>query len=188
MKRNLINNTIEKYKHLALSFLIALSQVITPTINAADSSVGTLNISGNVPIVFSLTTRGVPGDLDLSPSVTVNDRLLGIIHFKYNVDIASIDMSSDTVSGSPETGGTAYSFGTAFKFKITACTTIDATYEALFAISNVAVQVEDPAATSGLTDGVEEDCDLTASWGGTTASLPLAGKYSMVVTFTMTSI
>lgn len=176
-------------KFLLVTGLITLSQILSPYAMAADTAEGTMNISGNVPVVFSLTTRGIPGDLDLTPNVVVNDRLIGIVHFKYNVDIASLTMASDTVSGTPENAGTPYDFaGAAFQFKFDACTTIEATYEALFAISNVPTNIEDPATTSGLTNGVEEDCNLTASWGGTNASLPLAGKYSMTITFTMTSI
>lgn len=177
------------FKHFVITLLAIFSQLITPIVMAADTATGTMTISGNVPTIFSLTTRGIPGDLDLSPGVSVNDRLMGIVHFKYNVDIASVNMSSDTTSGTPENAsGDAYSFGTAFQFKFLACTTVHATYKALFSISNVATAIEDPATTSSLTNGVEEDCDLTASWGGTAADLPLAGSYSMTVTFTMTSI
>ncbi len=172
-----------------LAMVAAIMQLVGPYAYAADSAQGTMNISGNVPVVFSLTTRGYPGDLDLSPNVSVVDRLIGIIHVKYNVDLATLNMASNTTSGSPENASNvAYDFDVAWGFKFLACTTVDATYEANFTISNVATDIKDSATTTSLTNGVEEDCKLTAKWGGTTSSLPLAGVYSMTITFTMTSI
>ena len=108
-----------------------------------DVAIGTLNISGNVPVIFSLSVRGLPGDLDLTPGVTVTDRLLGIVHFKYNVDIASLALTSNTASGVPEnSSNTAYPFaGVGFKFKFGACTSVVAAGKANFSI--VAAGVSD---------------------------------------------
>jgi hypothetical protein len=174
-----------------MAWLVTAIQVLAPKAMAADTATGQIQLSGNVPVIFSLTTRGIPGDLDLTPKVAVNDRLLGILHLKYNVNVAHLYMYSDTVSGTPENAGTAYSFGTAFKFKFLACSTVIAANEALFTIDNTTttVDIADPATAGALTTtGIEEDCSLTASWGGTNSFLPLAGKYSMNVTFTMISI
>lgn len=163
-----------------------LSSVVAPVIAiAADTAISTLNVSGNVPVVFSITTRGLPGDLDLTPGVDVNDRLLGLIHFKYNKDIANLNIKSDTTTGKPEDGGTAYSFGAGgFNLKFGTCASVGATWESNFTISNTDTDIKDGTA---LTAGVEEDCSLMASWDGTTSALPLAGKYSMVITLTMIS-
>ena len=57
---------------------------------SGDSAVASINLSGNVPEVFSVTARGLPGDLDLTPGVSVTDRLIGILHFKFNENAASI--------------------------------------------------------------------------------------------------
>lgn len=178
---------LQKLRRFMIGLAVSL-QVIGPLAMAADTSIGTLSLSGNVPVVFSLTVRGLPGDLDLTPGVVVNDRLLGILHFKYNVDIASLAITSSTASGTPENAVGAYAFGVAFKYKFLACATIVAANEALFTIAGAGAAMADPATTAGLTNGREEDCSLTASWGGTAASLPLAGKYSEVLTFTMVSI
>ena len=168
-----------------------LSQVFVPSAIAADTAVATLNISGDVPTIFSVSARGMPGDLDLSPSVSVSNRLLGILHFKYNVNVASLKIASSTTSGVPENGsGAAYGFGAAsFKvaFTATGCTSVDATYNTPFLMVPAGTDVKS-AGSAALTAGVEEDCSLTASWAGTTASLPLAGKYSVVITVTMVSI
>jgi hypothetical protein len=175
-----------------LTGLIFLSQLSGPMALAAvsDVAVGNLNISGNVPVIFSLTTRGIPGDLDLTPGSSVHSRLLGILHFKYNVDIATLVIKSSTASGGPELGGAgAHSvFGTAFQVLVGAgCATVKNTYNALFTLNNVAgTDIKDGTA---LTTGIEEDCDLSATWGGPAAgTLPLAGEYSMNITLTMTSI
>lgn len=163
-------------------------QMMGPFAFAADTAQGTMQISGNVPVVFSLTTRGIPGDLDLTPGVIVNDRLLGIFHLKYNVDMASLNIKSSTALGQPMNGATNYAFGTAMTYKVpAACTSVDATYNAAFSLTNVNLDIKS-ATASGLTTGLEEDCSLTASWGGDTSALPLAGKYSMTITFTMVSI
>lgn len=170
------------------AYLMALSQMLSPVAMAADTSIAVLNISGNVPTVFSVTARGLPGDLDLTPNVSVANRLLGILHFKYNADVASMTLASSTASGVPEKSGTAYGFGAAgFKVAVTAgCSSVDATYNTAFLLTNAGVDVKSAAAAT-LTAGVEEDCSLTATWAGTTSTLPLAGKYSMVINLTMIS-
>jgi hypothetical protein len=177
---------------IMIAMFAIMFQLVAPFAMAADTAQGTMNISGNVPVVFSLTTRGIPGDLDLTPNVIVNDRLLGIVHLKYNVNMAHLYMYSDTATGVPYNGGTAYAFGTAFKFKIPAagCTSVLGTYNALFTITSgaTATDIMAPLVAGALTTGLEEDCQITASWGGTAAVLPLAGKYAMTVTFTMISI
>lgn len=171
------------------SIVLVLAQMIPFTANAADTAIATLNISGNVPTVFSVTARGIPGDLDLTPSVSVSNRLLGLLHMKYNVDMASLTIKSSTANGVPANGGTDYGFGAGgFKVAVTAgCASVDATYNTAFTLTAAGTDIKS-AAAAALTAGVEEDCSLTASWDGTTSTLPLAGKYSMVITVTMVSI
>ena len=185
-------------KYLAAVVLAAL-QVFSPMAFAADTSVAVLNISGNVPVIFSVTARGYPGDLDLSGSSIVTDRLVGIFHFKYNVDLASLTFKSAETDGVPSSStaaGKGYSFGTAFSMKFGACTTILALYKASFIPTvgtptldvGAGFDIKDPATTVGLTAGREEDCNLTASWHGNASALPLAGKYTLALTLTMVSI
>lgn len=173
----------------ALSMLL----LVQPTM-AADTSKANLHMSGSVPTIFSVTVRGLPGDLDLTPGVIVNDRLMGIVHFKYNVDIASLLVTSDSATGTPMNGGTAYPAGTAFTYKFSTCQAVNATGEAAWSIAAstspdfVPIAAEQP---STLTYGIVEDCNLTASWGGqtlTTGQIPLAGKYTQILTITMVSI
>lgn len=178
-----------------VALFAAIIQVVTPTAMAADTSIATIQMSGNVPTVFSVTARGLAGDLDLTPGVIVNDRLLGILHFKYNVDIASILVTSDSATGTPMNGALAYPAGTAFTYKFSAgCSAIAALGEADFSIAGgtsadfVPIAADQP---STLGYGVIEDCELTASWGGqtlATGQIPLAGKYTQILTVTMVSI
>jgi hypothetical protein len=179
-------------RNLTITIFSILSQIFAPYAFAADTAVATLNISGDVPTIFSVSARGMPGDLDLSPSVSVNNRLLGIMHFRYNVNVSSIKIASSTASGVPENAtAVAYGFGGAgFKVAFTAagCSSVDATYNTPFPLVSGAGTDVKSAGSAALTAGVEEDCSLTASWAGTAATLPLAGKYSMVITLTMISI
>src|SRR5262249_46367156 len=123
--------------------------------------------------------------------------LLGIIHFKYNVDVASLALTSSTTTGLPEnSSGAAYPFGAAgFKFKFGTCTSVAAAGKADFSIAAAGTSDNLEAAAaqqpSTLGYGLEEDCDLVASWAGSTivsGHLPLADKYSQTLTLTMTSI
>lgn len=179
------------------SWLAFLVIPMVGSIARGDVAIGTLNISGNVPVIFSMQVRGLPGDLDLTPGVTVNNRLLGTFHFKYNVDVASIALTSSTASGVPENSANeAYPFGgVGFKFKFGACTTIAAAGQADFSIvaAGTSDNLEAAAANqpSTLGHGIEEDCDLMASWGGAAivaGQIPLADKYSQTLTLTMTSM
>lgn len=177
-------------RNLSVIAFTILVQIFAPCAIAADTAIATLNISGDVPTIFSVEARGMPGDLDLAPSVSVSSRLLGILHFKFNVNAASIKIASSTASGVPENGSAvAYSFGAAgFKVAIAAgCTSVDATYNTPFLLVAAGTDVKS-ALSAALTAGIQEDCSVTASWAGTTATLPLAGKYSMVITVTMVSI
>jgi hypothetical protein len=184
-----------KYIRVAL---VALMMSLSPNVfaTAGDTSAAVLNISGNVPAVFSVTARGLPGDLDLTPNSVVKDRLLGILHFKFNEDAASIKIGTDTATGKPEKAGTAYSFGAAFKVGYTGtCDSLDA---ATFGVAGGVALAQNPGtdykslkatdlATNNAGSGIEEDCQIVGNWGGTTSVLPLAGVYSMTITVTMVS-
>ena len=175
-----------------LRILLAIAMMtMGPNVFAIDTSIATLELSGNVPAVFSVTARGLPGDLDLTPGVIVNDRLIGILHFKYNQDIDTLSIGSSTASGMPEDATGAYDFNTAFTVSIPdACfsTIAGTTAHALAAMPGtdvVSAEAQDLANNGN--SGIIEDCNLTASWGGTAATLPLAGVYSMTITVTMVS-
>lgn len=162
--------------------------------NAADTSIALLNISGSVPAVFSVTARGLPGDLDLTPGVIVNDRLIGILHFKYNNDVATLTVGAPA-PGLPANGGTAYPFGGGggMVFSGNACNTIDDALLGAVTDLDPAVDVASAAATGVIAGGFgyEEDCSLSASWVGqaiVAGQIPLAGVYSMSITVTMVSI
>lgn len=153
----------------------------------ADTSVASFNISGSVPVVFSITARGYPGDLDLNTGTKVVDRLIGLIHFRYNNTISSLKISSSTASGLPEnSGNTAYGFpvGHEMMFKSTDCTVIDqAVLDGTQILTQAGVEVLDAGApTMG-----EFDCSLTASWWGATA-VQTGGKYAMTINVTMVSL
>jgi hypothetical protein len=162
--------------------------------DVADSSSAAVVLSGNVPTIFSLTARGLPGDLDLTPGVSVTDRTVGIFHFKYNLDIATLTLASTSATGTPMNGATAFPAGTAFTYKFAAgCASVNATGLASFSIAlGVSPALVNAAAgqPSTLGYGIEEDCQLTASWGGQTLAagqIPLSGVYSETLTLTMVS-
>lgn len=177
-----------KLLRIMMSIMIATTGA---NVFAIDTSVATLELSGNVPVVFSVTARGLPGDLDLTPGVIVNDRLIGLLHFKYNQDIDTLHFESSTASGMPENGTGAYDFGTNFTVSTTA-----GCFSVINTMTNVTltdgggtdyVSAEARDLANNGNSGIVEDCQLTASWGGTAATLPLAGVYSMTITVTMVS-
>jgi hypothetical protein len=178
--------------------ILVTTAVLAATLNPsmllaapADVSSGTLELSGSIPEIFSLQVRGVPGDLDFSPNVVVNDRLLGIFHLKYNIPVASIILSSDSATGLPTlngAGATAVPLGTDMTYTVT-CGSVGASGTGLTAVNlgAGATNINAAAANVETTNGFEEDCPLTASWVGTAGVLPVAGSYSMTITITMTS-
>ena len=176
---------IKGQKLLILTSVIML--LLRPVANAADTSIASFNISGTVPTYFSVTTRGMASDLDLTPNVTVNNRRIGLMHFKYNANVASLTISSSTASGAPEGASGAYNFQGGFKVSVGAgCTSVDVAYNTPFVLTGVGTDIKSVASTA-LANGVEEDCDLLASWRGTNQSLPLAGVYSLNINVTMIS-
>lgn len=181
-------------RHFRATVCLIFQMVVSEV--RADTSIGTLNLSGNVPTIFSVTAYGYPGDLDLNGNTSVaSDRLVGFFHFRYNADIASLTLQAAQATGLPSTaGGVAYNFGTSFMLKFGTCNTIHATYKVAFSPGAGATSLAGAgkdiksAATSGLTAGVEETCELMATWGGTAHKIPLAGKYTLDLTLTMVSI
>jgi hypothetical protein len=184
MKKKL-NHTF-KYLNLILQMIIFL---FIPSAFGADTSIAEVEITSNVPVVFSVTARGQPGDLDLSPNVIVNNRLIGLLHFKYNVNVASLTISSSTASGGPvATSGAVYNFQGGFKVSIPApCASVDPSFNTPFILSNAGTDVKSIGSTA-LTAGIEEDCSVAASWKGTNVGLPLAGVYKLSILVTFTSI
>jgi hypothetical protein len=173
--------------HLFRILVLVMAMLPRPVAYAADTAIAAFNVSGTVPTFFSVTVRGLPGDLDLTPKVTVNNRRIGLLHFKYNANIASLNVSSSTASGGPEGPSGSYDFQGGFKVAIAAgCATVDAAYNSAFVLTAGGTDVKS-AASSALTTGVEEDCDLSASWKGTNQALPLAGVYTLNINVTMVS-
>lgn len=177
-----------RFLKFTLIMLLVFSPAVTTT---ADTSIAIFDLSGTVPTVFSVTTRGIPGELDLTPNVTVTNRRIGLLHFKFNVNVASLVISSDTVSGGPEsTSGAAYTFqGGGFRVSFDAtCTSVAPAYNAPFTLTNAGVDVKSVLASALVNTGIEEDCEVLASWQGTNQKLPLAGVYKLGITVTMTSM
>lgn len=178
-----------KLRHI-FRFVAAVIMMFPAGSFGADTSIAVIELSGTVPTVFSVTTRGLPGDLDLTPKVVVDKRRIGLLHFKYNVNVATMVISSDTLSGGPEsTSGAAYVFaGAGFQVSFDAtCTSVAPAYNSPFTLTNTGTDVKSALASALINSGIEEDCEVLASWQGTTSSLPLAGVYKLGVTITMTS-
>lgn len=149
-----------------------------------DTSIALLNLSGSIGEVFSVTARGLPGDLDLTPNVVVVNRLIGILHFKFNEDVASI-----TIGG--VVGGVGYTFASGINISTPACTALDNGVAPGMDYAGGGVPIApaadySSAAAQGLVaTGIEEDCQLVASWTGTASALPLAGIVTVDITVTM---
>ena len=171
------------------TFLVTFIVVFIPRAFGSDIAIANFDISSNVPVVFSVTALGQPGDLDLSPNVVVSNRLIGLLHFKYNENLASLVISSSTASGGPEAiSGATYNFQGGFKVSISnPCATVDPAFNTPFVLTNVGTDVKSLGSTA-LTSGVEENCSVNASWTGTSTSLALAGVYTMSIKVTMTSM
>jgi len=178
-------------KHFAvLSVLSGL--LFSPLLYAAgDTSIANLQVSGMVPVYFQVIANTINAYLDLTPKVVVSKRAIGMIHFKYNENVQSITVSSSTASGAPEnSSNVAYSFGGSNGFQVSfrsGCQSIDTTYNAPFTLTNAGTDVKSVLSTSLTTFGIEEDCELDASYTGTSVNLPMAGFYNMNVTITMLS-
>lgn len=179
-----MNSKVKKF-WTAVMGVIALSM---PSAFAADTVIASLDLVSNVPAVFSVVAVGQPGDLDLSPNVVVNNRLLGQLNFKFNENVASLTISSSTLSGGPEAvSGAAYVFQTGFKVAISApCSAVDPAYNTPFILTNAGTDIKS-IGSAALVNGIEESCGLTASYKGTSNSLPLAGVYKMSIKVTMIS-
>lgn len=159
---------------------------------AGDTSIASINLSGSVPEVFSVTARGLPGDLDLTPNVVVVNRLIGILHFKFNESVSSIKVAGAV-------GGVGYTFASAFKVSTPVCTALDnGALKMNYAGGGVALVAAPGTDYSTLAAqnliannggvGIEEDCSLVASWTGTASTLPLAGIVTVTITVTMIAV
>ena len=164
-----------------------LTAIIGNNAFAVDISTASLIISGNVPAVFSVAVRGYPGEMDLGPGTTVVDRVVGILHFKYNMPIATISFGADTVSGRLENAAAAnitFATGGDYLESGAGCTILDNGAGKLDGATDLAPALSAKAAGAPAT--AEMDCPLTMSWT-TGAAMQAAGVYSMTVTVTMTS-
>lgn len=153
---------------------------------ASDSATATVNLSGNVPVVFSLTALGIPGDIDFTPGASVNNRVLALLHLKYNESMTTLKVSS--VAGNFKNGATAYNWaaagGTAPVLSVDgACTSITSA-SFVWPITALGTDISS-AGAKALTAGKDEYCQLQGTWVVPTVS-PLAGVYALDVTFTMT--
>lgn len=157
----------------------------------ASTSIANITVVGYVPSFFSVTSIGQQSDIDLSPGVGVSNRTIGVLAFKYNENIQSLTISSDTASGAPEdVNGVPYAFGGTGDFQVAisnACATVDPTYNAPFALTNVGVDVRSALAGALVNAGIQEQCQVTATYTGTATTLPLAGRFEMRVVVTMVS-
>ena len=176
---------------LLFSVLALVALCLCPIWVVADTSIANITVVGHVPSFFSVTSIGQQVDLDLSPNVTVSNRTIGILAFKYNENIQSLNVASDTVSGAPEdSGGNPYQFGGTGDFFVgilAGCDTVDPTYNTPFVLTNVGVDIKSALSSALVLTGIQEECEVTASYSGTNTVLPLAGRFEMKIVVTMTS-
>lgn len=177
--------------HRLLLFLILVGVTLySPILNAAgDTAVGTLHLSGIVPTYFSVTATGITDAMDLSPKSKVVLRSVGLLHFKFNENVQTITISSNTASGGPEDPAhNPYPFGNVGGFQVAikpGCASVDPAFNAPFTLTQVGTDVHSNGSANLVANGIEEDCILQISYWGTNANLPLSGLYSIDVTVTM---
>lgn len=163
-----------------------LASTFMPNAFAAGGAEGSVQLSGNVPEIFTLQSRGVPGDVDLSPGVVVTDRLLGIFHLKYNLPVGEFKIQTDTTSGLPEdSAGTPIDLATPMSYKMACTSAVETDTTATEAGAGKDIKSAAAALSGGV--GIEEDCLLSASWVGTSSAIPLSGYYTMKISATLTA-
>jgi hypothetical protein len=173
-----------------LSLVLSSCLLVCPA-SFANTSIAVITVAGVVPSIFSVTSVAQEADLDLSPGVVVSSRSIGLLHFRYNENLSSLTIASSTSSGAPEdTGGNPYQFGGSGDFKVAfqpTCATVANTYYTPFALTTVGTDVKSVASTT-LTTGVEEYCQLYASYQGMTTTMPIGGRFEMKIVLTMVSL
>lgn len=158
---------------------------------AGDQSIANFTVSGLVPTYFTVTSSMISDFIDLTPKVVVVNRSIGLMRFKYNQNVQTLVVSSSTVSGAPEDpSGNAYSFGGVGGFKVAVragCQSVDATFNTPFTLTQAGTDIHSALSANLTTSGIEEDCELTVSYTGTSTNLPLGGRYTMNIVVTMTA-
>lgn len=173
-------------KKLLLAASLLASTFMPSAFAGTGGADGSVQLSGNVPEIFTLQSRGVPGDVDLSPGVVVTDRLLGIFHLKYNLPVGEFKIQTDTTSGLPEdSNGTPIDLTTPMSYKMECTSAIATATTAAEAGAGKDIKSAASALTGGV--GIEEDCLLSGSWVGTSSALPLSGYYTMKISVTLTA-
>lgn len=205
-KMQLIKIEIKMYlKLLCVLFLFILFLYS----HALKASTGTISrssfvVTGVVPSVVSLSTQAFSQNLDLKPGMKIMKHPIGNLHFRYNEEIAGITLASSTNSGSPEnkennSGLHSNSYSSAFTrpFKISitgACRSLD-THELSPGITLIpegddykSLRSNELSSSFFHSEGIDEDCQLAASWNTKKQSSLVHGVYSMDIIITMVAL
>jgi hypothetical protein len=176
---------------VTLNVVLSVFLLVTP-VSYADTSIAVITVAGVVPSIFSVTSEAQQAELDLSPGVFVSNKSIGLLHFRYNESLSSLTIASSTSSGFPEDiSGNPYQFGGSGDFKVSfqpTCSTVANTYYVPFALTTVGTDVKSAASSSLTTTGVEEYCQVYASYQGMTTTMPTGGRFEMKIVVTMVSI
>lgn len=162
-----------------------------PTNGGVESAV---QLTGNVPEIFKVTSRGIPSDLDFSQAADVKNRVLGVYAFEYNVRIGSLRLYTANTSGAPENkDGVKIDLGQEIEYHFT-CTnsnlpTIDTsktiTRSALQTAAAAGVDIRGAGGNLSTGTGVKDECTLYGTWQGNPNAMPLSGVYSDKLTLVM---
>lgn len=174
-----------------ITALMSFALLGTPIPAFADTSIASVYVSGVVPAYFSVTANSRPGELDLSSGAIVSNRTVGLLHFKYNINIQNLIVSSSTTSGKPEDAGSnPYSFGGSGAFNVgfrAGCQSIDSTFNTPAPLTFAGTDMKSVASGSLTTSGIEEDCELITSYTASPLTLPMAGRYDIRIIVMMVS-
>lgn len=175
------------YSSRVVFFLVAFISAQTN----GGTSITNISVVGVVPSFFSVTSAAQVTELDFGSAASAYNRVIGILRFKYNENVQSLDISASTASGLPEdSNGVPFQFG-AGGFQVafnSGCVTVDPAYTVPFTLTNAGVDVKSALAAALMNQGVEEECQLLATYtSGLSGPLPRAGRFSMNIVVTMIS-
>lgn len=164
---------------------------------AVMTSTASFTVTGVVPEVYSLSTQSLSHDLDLKPGLKVTQQPIGKLRFRYNESVEGITIASSTESGNPESeSGKTIKFSRPFSIGVLGgCRSLDMKeLKEGVTLDSSGEDYKSLAANNlqSIGSGIEEDCQLVASWSAISEThsknRSRSGVYSMNIIVTMVSL
>lgn len=160
---------------------------------AVMTSTASFTVYGVVPEVMSVTTETLTQELALEPGMKLSQKPIANLHFRYNNEAAAIVLSSSTESGSFENEFNKTFFNNPIKIGVKGeCGSLDAKALAKgieLDSEGVDLKSERSSQLRKLNAGIEESCQLVASWNAETQKRSTKkGVYAMDLIVTMVAL